>query len=688
MPTYPPPGPPSVPSSGMMAAPVVPPPAPSRGESRASSPPPSVRTGAPPSVRTGPPPSVRPGSIPSPLESRHSLPKFETGNPGRVFEGIALGETLKLVDRLAAADESAFIVGWLEAQIGGRTRVEPSLSVRLLRAYRETGRIDRARDLVATLPPNPQGWNAIDTARLFVERAILAMLDGRTDHSESELRQAGRAIGTAARGTGLREQLDLQLTTAQLELKLGRNAPALAALKLAEHLAERIDDGPWRASVSMLFGHLAMRLADPRAATRHYGAALARSTTMGTVSLSAQANMAIALGSVGRFDEARHHATQSINIARDLGSTWRQADGHDVLAIVEIAADRPLAALHAVDEAQGVLGDPDQPVSPLLRYQLAEHRTWALAQLGRMSGARQWLEKAEAFYAELPAVDLVDEHDLIVARVRTLEAAGQYQEALETGIPHATRFPEAFVTGSLNLCIGRSALLQGDQDLARVAVERAALSGDLHGWIFPDRALSRDLWRMAKQSGDSRVVRYAERMLGLLASPVGSIPPPAPSRASLASLPNIPIEESFVDNDLIYVTTAEGVSRVKREDLAEHTAGIDVVVDTMTHALRVHSREVSLERRRALEPLVVQLLRRAREGLSAEEILRAAGGPGPESADAEHRVRVLISRVRDLFGDAAAIERVRDAGEHGKTRYRVAGAVRFALVEPLFVPMT
>ena len=91
-----------------------------------------------------------------------------------------------------------------------------------------------------------------------------------------------------------------------------------------------------------------------------------------------------------------------------------------------------------------------------------------------------------------------------------------------------------------------------------------------------------------------------------------------------------------------------------------------------------------LERRRALEPLVVQLLRRAREGLSADEILRAAGGPGPESADAEHRVRVLISRVRDLLGDPAAIERVRDAGEYGRTRYRLAANLRFALVEPLF----
>ena len=84
-------------------------------------------------------------------------------------------------------------------------------------------------------------------------------------------------------------------------------------------------------------------------------------------------------GSIGRFDEGRYHATQAIGIARELAAGWRHADAHDVLAIVEIAADRPLSALHAIDEALVVLGETDHP---MLRYQLAEHRTWALGMLG------------------------------------------------------------------------------------------------------------------------------------------------------------------------------------------------------------------------------------------------------------------------------------------------------------------
>jgi tetratricopeptide (TPR) repeat protein len=597
----------------------------------------------------------------------------------------------QLLDRLAAADEAPFIVAWVESVLSGRTRVDSALAVRLLRAYRETGRVDRARELAASLPSAPSSWNPLDTARLAIERAILATIDGRGDHAEAELRQASRALGVAPRGSGLREQLDMHLTSAQLELRMNRISQAAAAVRLAEHVAERLEDGAWRVPVAMTLGHLSMRLADPRTASKHYSTALGRSAARGVAAMNAHGNMAIALGSIGRFDEARTHATNAIAIAAEIAPGWRHADAYDVLAIVEIASDRPLNAMQAIDEALVVLGDLEQPT---LRYQLAEHRTWALAVLGRAQAAKQWLAKTDKLRADLAAIDAIDEQDLVATRARTLEACGQHREAIQACQPHAERLPDAFVSGNLNLVLGRCALALGDQGAARIAVERAALSGDRHGWVFPDRGASGLLWGMALKSGDSRVVRYAEKILGIAAgAPPPSVPPP--SRRSFASMPDLApisaedaerIAEAHVDGAeaLIYVTTPQGVSRIRRTELARFCDGATLVVDTLAHALRVDDREVSLERRRALEPLVVQLLRRAREGLSAEEILRAAGGPGPESADAEHRVRVLISRVRDLLGDPAAIERVRDAGEYGKTRYRLSGNVKFVLIEPLF----
>jgi tetratricopeptide (TPR) repeat protein len=603
---------------------------------------------------------------------------------------VSIPACAQLLDRLAAADQAPFVATWIETVLSARSRSDPTLAVRLLRSYRETGRIDRARDLAASLPTAPGSWNPLDAARLAIERAILATIDGRADHAESDLRLASRALAAAPKGAGLREQLDMHLTQAQLDLKLDRLPGAAQTLRLAEHVVERLEDGPWRAPVAMTLGHLSMRLADPRTAAKHYAAALARAPARGIAAMSAHGNLAIALGSIGRFDEGRHHAMQALAIARDVAAGWRHADAHDVLAIVEIAADRPLAALHAIDEALVVLGEIDHP---MLRYQLAEHRAWSLAMLGRAQAAKQWLAKAEKLRAELAVVEAVDEQDLVSTRARTLEACGQPREAFEHALPHGESLPEAFVTGSLNLVVGRCALALGDAGTARASVERAALSGERHGWVFPDRQASLALWQLALKSGDSRVVRYAERMITLVdAATAGTVSLPPPSGLPSSAHPSIPpskddieaIAEPTEGETLIYVTTPQGVTRIPVADLAKATAGAALVVDTLAHALRVHDREVSLERRRALEPLVVQLLRRAREGLSADEILRAAGGPGPESADAEHRVRVLISRVRDLLGDPAAIERVRDAGEYGRTRYRLAPNVAFALVEPLF----
>lgn len=628
------------------------------------------------------------------------------------MDGVPMHAVTQLLDRLAAADEAQFLVTWTEQMLSGRARLDPALAVRLLRAYRETGRVDRARELAASLPSSPSSWNPLDTARLAIERAILCTIDGRADHAEAELRQASRALAVASRGTGLREQLDMHLTSAQLELRLNRVQQAQAALRLAEHVAERLEDGAWRVAVSMSLGHLAMRLADPRTAAKHYSNALQRSAARGLAGMRAHGNLAIALGSIGQFDDARNNAGTACQIAGEIAAGWRHADAYDVLAIVEIASDRPVAALQALDDAHAALGELEQPT---LRYQLAGHRTLALAMLGRAQAAKQWLTKTDKLRADLFQVDAIDEQDLVATRSRTLEACGQHKEALDAALPNAERLPDAFVTGSLNLVIARCALALGDQETARVAVERAALSGDRHGWVFPDRQASAMLWQMALKSGDSRVVRYAEKILSVLANGVAppSIPPPSrgnsipPPRGSFPSIPppsgrgsfpSLPAMggTSFGADDssefdmlpegetLIYVTTPQGVSRVRSSEMSTATEGSTLIVDTITHQLRIEGREVSLERRRALEPLVVQLLRRAREGLSAEEILRAAGGPGPESADAEHRVRVLISRVRDLLGDPTAIERVRDAGEHGKTRYRLSPGVNFALIEPLY----
>jgi hypothetical protein len=214
-------------------------------------------------------------------------------------DAISVAACSALLDRLAAADEWAFLTSWLETVLVGRPRTDPTLAVRLLRAYRETGRIDRAKELAASLPSAPAAWNPIDTARLAIERAWLATNDGRGDHAEAELRIASRALAICSKGQGLREQLDMHLAQAHLDVKLARAANAINALRLAEHVAERMEEGAWRAPVGMTLGDLSMRLADPRTAARHYRSALACSPAHGVGAMSAHGNLALALGTIG-----------------------------------------------------------------------------------------------------------------------------------------------------------------------------------------------------------------------------------------------------------------------------------------------------------------------------------------------------------------------------------------------------
>lgn len=577
---------------------------------------------------------------------------------------VPAGKVLELLDRLSGAEEAAFVTTWLESL--PYTRLPPSLGVRLLRALRETGRLDRVRELLAEFPSVTASWPAHEAARLSIERAMLAILDGRIAEADESRALAARALSEAPPGTGLREQLDAHLVAAELDLRRSDLAGAARSLRLAEHVAERLDDGAFRVAVSMSLGHLAMRLADPRAASKHYEEALDRAPSRGLAAMRAHANVAVALGSSGAFEGARQHAEAACAVAAKLVSGWRHADAYDVVALVAIASDRPDEAIAAVDTGLGLLGENEQPT---LRYQLSSHKTFALAAAGKAAQAKTWLVRTERLKAEIGHVDAIDAQDLVATRARTLEAQGSFEAALEAGLPHAGSLPQAFVTGTLNLVLGRAALALGRTDLASTCVERAALSGEKHGWVFPERKTSVALYTLARRSGDSRVVRFAEKMLGVTSS------------VRLSDADTF-VEGASSEADTVYVTTRDGVSQVLPDRVKEAVKGADLVVDTLAHELRVGDKTSSLERRRALEPLVVELLRRAKEGLSAEEILRAAGGPGPDSADAEHRVRVLVSRVRDLLGDTNLIARVRDAGEHGKTRYRLAEGVSFALVEP------
>src|SRR5271166_5909098 len=96
------------------------------GGSRKTVPPPSA-TPLPRSPSAAPPAS---GMIP---DSRRSSPPPSLPSS----DVVSIAACAQLLDRLAATDQAQFIVSWIESVLSARTRSDPSLAVRLLRAYRE-----------------------------------------------------------------------------------------------------------------------------------------------------------------------------------------------------------------------------------------------------------------------------------------------------------------------------------------------------------------------------------------------------------------------------------------------------------------------------------------------------------------------------------------------------------------------
>ena len=456
----------------------------------------------------------------------------------------------QLLDRLAAADEAQFIVTWTEQMLSGRARTDPALAVRLLRAYRETGRVDRARELAASLPSSPV---LVEPAR---RRAPRDRARHPRDHRRSRRSRRGRAPsgvararGRAARARACASSSTCTSRSAQLELKLNRVSSRRrrrCASPSTSPSASRTARGA--SPSSMTLGHLAMRLADPRTAAKHYGAALARAPPRAaSPAMSAHGNLAIALGSHRALRRGARHTRRPPSASqREIAAGWRHADAYDVLAIVEIAPTVPLAALQA--HRRGARRRSASSSSRCCATSSPSTARWALAMLGRAQAAKQWLGQ-DRQAARGPRGGRRDRragprrHARAHARgLRPAHGGARRGAAARRAPPGGVRHRLA---EPRRRRAARSSL--GDEATARVAVERAALSGDRHGWVFPDRQQSAG----ALAAGAARAATAAScatprRMIAVLTNGVAppSMPPPSARGASIppprGSFPSIP----------------------------------------------------------------------------------------------------------------------------------------------------
>lgn len=584
---------------------------------------------------------------------------------------VSIDRLIEAADRLAASEENAFLQGWLPSLISPKP---PPLAIRLALASRMTGALDEARTLLAALQPT-EAWSARDLARLEHERAWFALVDGKPDLAREHLSQGLRAKVSDPEAGPSPELVDLYLLEARLESSENAWELAKRALDHAAHVAERLPPGPWRVQLEVNMGYLLLRLGKLREAHEAFTRAHEIAPPSSRAALSAHSGNAVALCIIGSFDEARAAALEGIELAGRIGVRWRLADMWDTLGLVEFVADRPHAALRAVDEGFAILGAEKQDT---LRFALLMHRATVLSVLGRGRASEQALSLAETVRQRMGALDRTYELAWAVARARFAESRGEHEEVERLILP-VLDGSRHYGAVDARFTLARALLAQDKVDEAYQHVEEGSLLAAEASIVIAERKQNLGVFALGLSSHDSRVVRYADSMLKRLVSE-RALPPfddlPERSRKALVDWQNAAGAQP------IWLTTRFGVARVPMDEAEAEAERVILSVNSISHELRIGKKKMTLTRHRALEPLLVQMLRRADSGLSRDEILTAAGGPGPGSADADHRVRVLISRLRALLGPEAPIVTARAAGEGARAHYRLSPQVEFALIEP------
>lgn len=585
---------------------------------------------------------------------------------------VPMGRLIEAADRLFAAEENAFLRDWLPSLAS--SPLPAPLAVRLALARRTTGDLDEARAQLASLPRTPTGWSTRDIARLEHERAWFALVDGKPEPAREHVTRGLRAIVGDPHAGASPELVDLYIAEARLESSENGWDAAQRALDHAAHVAERLSPGPWLVQLEVNLGYLHLRLGRPSEAHDAFVRAHEIAPPASRSALSAHTGDAVALCILGRFDEARAMALEGVELAGRIGVRWRLADMWDTLGLVEFVADRPHAALRAVDEALAVLGAETQDT---LRFAILMHRATILAVLGRARAAEQAQTLAETVRARMGTLDKTYEIAWAVAKARLAEARGATREvrSILEPILDGSRHYAAI---DARFALARAWLAEDELEKARPYVEEGCLLAAEAGIVLGERKHNLVVWALALTSRDSRVVRFADAMLKRLSGEhtLSALKVPDAFEKALKNW------QTASGAKPIWLSTRFGVARVPLDEAEAEAQRATLAVNLITHEVRVGKKAATLTRHRALEPLLVQLLRRADSGLSADDILLAAGGPGPGSADADHRVRVLISRLRALLGPDAPIVTARAAGEGARAHYRLSPQVEFALIEP------
>lgn len=612
----------------------------------------------------------------------------------------ALGHMQLHADRLLEVVAAERLRGWLdllEREIGplpfrttamlARVRAEAGdwsgsrqALLRCERSMREmaaqgTGQLAVARARVAAVQAHTAWLRGLSReADTFCQRALRSLDEAPPELAADDL-EAAEAM-----------RFDLFQLRARLLLEAGHHEQAREAL-------DRIVQG---ASVSLRtraeaharkeLGLLTAREGDVTTAIRHYEQALQLIDRQADPDLYGLLSSRIARCHLmqGRWDEARDRLREGLSVRRRAGSLSGIATTLAVFAELNIAEEQPAEAGVHFRQAVTVM---ERFADMKLRAEILTAYAAFLAENGHVEEAREMADRVQGLVGDLARVEptLSALHD--EARASIAVAEGHVDEA--PGILQKAR--DRLVRLSAHYHVARADLLTAEvyykqheagRDNVRASItllcEQACSVANRFGYHFGQRRRFRPVLELAIFDGGAESAAYFKRGAEPVTLPLSS-PTPA------LDTDNRPRFRLFGPQGERIVDSSE-LGRV----LHKPDGAVLTVLQVDGRCEIRHRGSVQLaELKRVALPLLRALITHPGKNLPAANLTEAVWGAGPYDQKARTRLKVAISRLRDMLGeDGRHIKTVRGPGTRraSSTAYRLDPAFSFLWVEPIDGP--
>lgn len=526
-------------------------------------------------------------------------------------------------------------------------------------------------------------------ARVGSVQAHIAWLRGRSSEANTYCLRALSALEQAvfdktdSRADAVASmRFDLLSLRALLLLEAGKHEVAAEVLKdIAVHASE---SGRKRAEAQAFrdLGQISLRQGDVQTATRQFERAAFLVDRQVQPDLFGQIETSLARCFLlrGDFTTANTRVMNALSVRRRVGSLSGMAYTLLTLIQLRIAEERYEDAEREFREALNLI---ERSANLKLRAEVMTRYAAFVAERGRPALARELVERVRGFMGDLrrvePSVAALSE----VARASIASAEGRLPDAvtnLERARDGFSRLSTEFLQAYCCMLLAETHLRLGSSRVSnsrapvRVYAEEACQIANGRGYDLGEHTRFAPVLDAAADLGATAVVQYQRRLRGepFLDAPVRA--ERSKRRATVV---------------MYRVLTPEGEQLLSRRDVDRVLSSMRrdtlTVVEMDGKCEIFHRGHIkSGELKRVVLPLLRTLLLRPGELVHAPSLAAAVWGDGDYDQRARTRLKVAVSRLRDLLGsDAKHLKTFPGTGpkRSNNTAYLLSTALSFTWVD-------